>query len=76
MLLLKDTSRIEVRADAEISAVEVDFELYATGVKNLIDNALKYSNDKVLASIDKNKICIIKSKILLLPHQLLIIRLL
>ncbi|WP_346747072.1 ArsS family sensor histidine kinase, partial [uncultured Campylobacter sp.] len=37
MLLLKDTSRIEVRADGEISAVEVDFELYATGVKNLID---------------------------------------
>ena len=42
MLLLKDTSRIEVLADGEISAVEVDFELYATGVKNLIDNALRF----------------------------------
>jgi len=60
----------------EISAVEVDFELYATGVKNLIDNALKYSSDKVLVSIDKNKICIIKRKMLPLPHQPLIVKLL
>ena len=58
LLLLKDTSRIEVRANNEISAVEVDFELYATGVKNLIDNALKYSSGKVLVSIDKNTVCI------------------
>ena len=58
MLLLKDTSRIEVRADGEISAVEVDFELYVTGVKNLIDNALKYSSEKVVVSIDKNALCI------------------
>ena len=58
LLLLKDTSRIEVRADNEISAVEVDFELYTTGVKNLIDNALKYSSGKVLVSIDKNTVCI------------------
>ena len=58
MLLLKDTSRIEVLADGEISAVEVDFELYATGVKNLIDNALKYSIDKVVVSIDKSALCI------------------
>jgi len=58
LLLLKDTSRIEVRADNEISAVEVDFELYATGVKNLIDNALKYSRGNVLVCIDKNTVCI------------------
>ncbi|MBN7288099.1 MULTISPECIES: ArsS family sensor histidine kinase [Campylobacter] len=58
MLLLKDTSRIEVRADGEISAVEVDFELYATGIKNLIDNALKYSSEKVVVNIDKNALCI------------------
>ena len=70
MLLLKDTSRMEVLADGEISAVEVDFELYATGVKNLIDNALKYSNDKVLVSIDKNKICIISAGSELEPERL------
>lgn len=58
LLLLKDTSRIEVRVNNEINAVEVDFELYATGVKNLIDNALKYSSGKVLVSIDKNTVCI------------------
>lgn len=58
LLLLKDTSRIEVRADNEISAVEVDFELYTTGVKNLIDNALKYSRGNVLVCIDKNTVCI------------------
>ena len=58
MLLLKETSRIDVLAGDEISAVEVDFELYATGVKNLIDNALKYSTDKVVVSIDKSALCI------------------
>ena len=70
MLLLKDTSRIEVLADGEISAVEVDFELYATGVKNLIDNALKYSSGKVLVNIDKNKICIINVGSELEPERL------
>ena len=58
LLLLKDTSRIEVRSNDETSAVEVDFELYTTGVKNLIDNALKYSSEKVVVSIDKNALCI------------------
>lgn len=58
LLLLKDTSRIEVLTNDEMSAVDVDFELYTTGVKNLIDNALKYSDDKIFVSIDKNTICI------------------
>ena len=70
MLLLKDTSRIEVRADAEISAVEIDFELYATGVKNLIDNALKYSSGKVLVNIDKNAVCISSTGDELEPERL------
>ena len=70
MLLLKDTSRIEVRADAEISAVEVDFELYATGIKNLIDNALKYSSGKVLVNIDKNAVCISSTGDELEPERL------
>jgi len=70
MLLLKDTSRIEVLADGDISAVEVDFELYATGVKNLIDNALKYSNDKVLVNIDKNAVCISSTGDELEPERL------
>ena len=58
LLLLKDTSRIEVLADGDMSVVEVDFELYATGVKNLIDNALKYSSDKVVVTIDKSALYI------------------
>ena len=70
MLLLKDTSRIEVRADAEISAVEVDFELYATGIKNLIDNALKYSSGKVLVNIDKNAVRISSTGDELEPERL------
>lgn len=70
MLLLKDASRIEVRADGEISAVEVDFELYATGVKNLIDNALKYSSGKVLVNIDKNAVCISSTGDELEPERL------
>ena len=70
MLLLKDTSRIEVRADGEISAVEADFELYATGVKNLIDNALKYSSGKVLVNIDKSAVCISNTGDELEPERL------
>ena len=70
MLLLKDTSRIDVLVGDEISAVEVDFELYATGVKNLIDNALKYSNDKVLVNIDKNAVCISSTGDELEPERL------
>ena len=70
MLLLKDTSRIEVRADGEISTVEVDFELYATGIKNLIDNALKYSSGKVLVNIDKNAVCISSTGDELEPERL------
>ena len=70
MLLLKDMSRIEVRADGEISTVEVDFELYATGIKNLIDNALKYSSGKVLVNIDKNAVCISSTGDELEPERL------
>ena len=70
MLLLKDTSRIDVLADGDISAVEVDFELYATGVKNLIDNALKYSTDKVVVSIDESALCIISVGSELEPERL------
>ena len=70
MLLLKDMSRIEVRADGEISTVEVDFELYATGIKNLIDNALKYSSGKVLVNIDKNTVCISSTGDELEPERL------
>lgn len=70
MLLLKDASRIEVRTDDEISVVEVDFELYATGVKNLIDNALKYSSGKVLVNINKSAVCISSTGDELEPERL------
>lgn len=55
-LLMSDTSRLKVNANSEAPIVCVDFELFATALKNLLDNALKYSVGEVEVSIDDKQI--------------------
>lgn len=55
-LLMSDTSRLKVNANIEAPIVCVDFELFSTALKNLLDNALKYSVGEVEVSIDDKQI--------------------
>lgn len=47
LLLMQDTHRIDIHAEDKTPILEADFELLATAIKNLLDNALKYSHDVV-----------------------------
>ena len=50
--------KIEVKMSDD-TIVNVDFQLFSLALKNLIDNALKYSDDKkALVICDKNRICV------------------
>lgn len=55
-LLMSDTQRIHVRRKALAPIVLVDFELFATALKNLLDNALKYSTQEVEVNIFDERI--------------------
>ncbi len=56
MLLDKDSKKIEMDIKDDIS-IEADFKLFAIAIKNMIDNALKYSTDKkVIIRVQKDKI--------------------
>lgn len=57
-LLMSDTSRVEVNGRGVAPLVLVDFELFATALKNLLDNALKHSADEVEVNISKESICV------------------
>lgn len=57
-LLMSDTSRIKVNAKSEAPIICVDFELFSTALKNLLDNALKYSIGEVEVGIDENCISV------------------
>jgi two-component system OmpR family sensor kinase len=60
MLMIENPARlitVEIKKDY---IVKVDFELFTLVIKNLLDNAIKYSTDKhVLVIIDEDKIEII-----------------
>ncbi|AFL69544.1 ArsS family sensor histidine kinase [Sulfurospirillum barnesii] len=57
-LLLCDTSRIEVHSQEFVSLILIDFELFATALKNLLDNALKHSTHTVDVRIEEGMVCI------------------
>ncbi len=42
-LVMSETKRLHIKTDISASLIEVDFELFATALKNLLDNALKHS---------------------------------
>ena len=51
LLLLGDTKRIHIRPQEMAPIVNVDFELFATAIKNLLDNALKHTSERVEVDI-------------------------
>ncbi len=57
-LLMSETNRLHVKIEEEAPLLNVDFELFATALKNLLDNALKYSHHDVDVSISAKAICV------------------
>lgn len=58
LLLLSDTKRIHIAPQEMAPLVNVDFELFATAIKNILDNALKHSSGDVDVDIDLESISI------------------
>lgn len=58
-LLLCDKDSFVIQAEEKSLIVNVDFELFAIAIKNLLDNAFKYSSEKPIITVnaDKIKIC-------------------
>ncbi len=57
-LLLCDTKRIHFRHHEEAPLINVDFELFATAVKNLLDNALKHSCEAIEVDVDAHALTV------------------
>lgn len=59
-ILMLDNSSSVIKTSVESDPIiMVDFQLFSLAIKNLIDNALKYSSDKkVYIDYYKNKICV------------------
>ncbi|MCI6988551.1 MAG: ArsS family sensor histidine kinase [Campylobacter sp.] len=59
-ILMLDDWDSKVKVDiVEDAIINVDFQFFSLAIKNLIDNALKYSSDKkVNITCDKDRICI------------------
>lgn len=64
-LLLCDKESLVVIADEKSLILNVDFELFTIALKNLLDNALKYSNEKPIITLNENsiKICSVGDKL-------------
>jgi len=65
LLLLGDTKRIHIPPQEMAPLVKVDFELFATAIKNILDNALKHSTEAVAVDIglESMSICSFGEKI-------------
>lgn len=57
-LLMCDTSRIELHVKENLPLIGIDFELFSTALKNLLDNALKYSYENVDVTITEKTISV------------------
>ena len=58
LLLLSDTKRIHISSQEMAPLVKVDFELFATAIKNLLDNAFKHSTDGIEVDLCNDSISI------------------
>lgn len=57
-LLMSDTSRIKIVCMQDLPTVKVDFALFSTALKNLLDNALKHSSGDIKVEISLKKISV------------------
>ncbi len=58
--LMTDKNKIEIDIKEKNKKIKADKKLIAVAIKNLIDNAIKFSPDsKAKVEVDKNQICII-----------------
>jgi two-component system OmpR family sensor kinase len=69
-LLMIETSKIQVKGRTTSGLVKVDFELFATAMKNLIDNALRHSQNEVEITLEKYQICFVSLGQILSKEQL------
>lgn len=58
LLLIHDPKRLCIHAEDTTPILLADFELLATAIKNLLDNALKYSKNDVIVDIRPDHISI------------------
>lgn len=66
MLMIENPGRLITTDIKQDYSVDVDFELFTLTVKNLIDNAIKYSTDKhITIKIDNGKLEIINKAVAL-----------
>ncbi|MDD3343265.1 MAG: ArsS family sensor histidine kinase [Sulfurospirillaceae bacterium] len=58
-LVMSDTKRFHIKTEKSGPLLEVDFELFATALKNLLDNALKHSigDIEVSLGVKSIKVC-------------------
>lgn len=69
-LVMNDTSRICLKTTTSTLLVEVDFELFATALKNLLDNALKHARGDILVVLSEKSIKVNSLGDKLLEHRL------
>lgn len=58
-LVMSETKRLHIKTEKSASLLEVDFELFATALKNLLDNALKHSTGDIAVTLsgESIKVC-------------------
>ena len=61
LLFAQNKERVKVDTAGRTPILSVDFELFATAIKNLLDNALKYSKDAVLLQVRQDRFVVASS---------------
>lgn len=70
LLMLENfKSKVDVKIIND-ALLRVDFQLFSLAIKNLIDNALKYSDDKQAQIVCDNDIILVRNKGKMLEHEI------
>jgi len=68
LMLDEDKKALHVKIDIDVDIViKADFESFSLAIKNLLDNAIKYSDDKIVHISTKNKRLYIENRAKKLP---------